>query len=317
MRPMTKKSRIIAFAGRKRSGKSMLAKGMGNCSPNVVIVTIADNLKFLCCKLLNRTYDELNQMKDDGTIFEAKVDDYWVSTIKRETNISDDIVRKEIGGHVFRNVREVLQIIGTDLIRKYSPDWHIDKTIERINSYGDDKIIAIDDMRFPNEKRKIEEIGGDVYFMIRPNYWDVSNHPSETSLKYTDFCDSRIIINEYSKEQMIKYFNTLYFTDEWINENECPILLSANPWYSEHVMDITTNDFAFCLNRQKIIKKVIEQNKGRALFREKGIITFKSDDADSLNMFRRIIMYDIHEGDVCKSYSVYNPLTNEILKLYL
>ena len=313
---MIKKNRIIAFAGRKRSGKGMLAKGMREYSSNIVIVTIADNLKFLCCKLLNRTYDELNQMKDDGTIFEAKVDDYWVSTIKRELNISDDIIRKEIGEHIFTNVREVLQIIGTDLIRKYSPDWHIDKTIERINSYGDDKIIVVDDVRFPNEKRKIEEIGGDVYFIIRPNYWDVSNHPSEKALKYTDFNDNRIIINEYSKEQMIEYFNALYFTDEYINENECPILLSANPWYSEHVMDITTNDFAFRLNRQNIIKKVIQQNKGRALFREKGIITFKSNDADSLTLFRRIIMVGC-EGYGCESYSIYNPLTNEILKLYL
>ena len=314
---MTERSKIIAFAGRKRSGKGMLAKGMREYSPNVVIIAVADSLKLLCCKLLKITYDELTQMKDDGTTFEVKVDDYWVSTIKHEVKINDNIIRNEIGGRVFTNVREVLQIIGTDLIRKYSPDWHIDKTIEHIKSYGDDKIVVVEDVRFPNEKRRIEEIGGDVYFIIRPNYWDVSNHPSEKALKYTDFNDNRIIINEYSKEQMIEYFNALYFTDEYINENECPILLSANPWYSEHVMDITTNDFATRLNRQNIIKKVIEQNKGRALFREKGIITFKSDDADSLNMFRRIIMYDIHEGDVCKSYSVYNPLTNEILKLYL
>ena len=295
----------------------MLAKGMREYSSNIVIVTIADNLKFLCCKLLNRTYDELNQMKDDGTIFEAKVDDYWVSTIKRELNISDNIIRKEIGGRIFTNVREVLQIIGTDLIRKYSPDWHIDKTIERINSYGDDKIIVVDDVRFPNEKRKIEEIGGDVYFIIRPNYWDVSNHPSEIALKYTDFCNNRIIINEYSQEQMVTYLNALYFAEEHIDENEYPILLCANPWYSEHVMDITTNDFAFRLNRQNIIKKVIKQNKGRILFRVKGIITFKSDDAESLNVFRRIIMNDRRGSDGCKSYSVYNPLTNEILKLYL
>ena len=313
---MIKKNRIIAFAGRKRSGKSMLAKGMREYSSNIVIVTIADNLKFLCCKLLNRTYDELNQMKDDGTIFEAKVDDYWVSTIKHEVKISDNIIRNEIGGRVFTNVREVLQIIGTDLIRKYSPDWHIDKTIEHIKSYGDDKIVVVEDVRFPNEKRRIEEIGGDVYFIIRPNYWDVSNHPSEKALKYTDFNDNRIIINEYSKEQMIEYFNALYFTDEYINENECPILLSANPWYSEQVMDIISNDFASRLNRQNIIKKVIEQNKGRALFREKGIITFKSDDADSLTLFRRIIMVGC-EGYECESYSIYNPLTNEILKLYL
>ena len=314
---MVKKNRIIAFAGRKRSGKSMLAKGMREYSSNIVIVTIADNLKFLCCKLLNRTYDELNQMKDDGTIFEVKVDDYWVSTIKRELNISDDIIRKEIGGHIFTNVREVLQIIGTDLIRKYSPDWHIDKTIERINSYGDDKIIVVDDVRFPNEKRKIEEIGGDVYFIIRPNNWDVSNHPSEIALKYTDFCNNRIIINEYSQEQMVTYFNALYFAEEHIDENEYPILLCANPWYSEHVMDITTDDTAFNLNRQVIIKRVIKQNEGRIPFRVNGLISFKSDDTDSLNMFRRIIMNDRRGSDGCKSYSVYNPLTNEILKLYL
>lgn len=313
---MTERSKIIAFAGRKRSGKGMLAKGMREYSPNVVIIAVADSLKLLCCKLLKITYDELTQMKDDGTTFEAKVDDYWVSTIKHEVKISDNIIRNEIGGRVFTNVREVLQIIGTDLIRKYSPDWHIDKTIEHIKSYGDDKIVVVEDVRFPNEKRRIEEIGGDVYFIIRPNYWDVSNHPSEKALKYTDFNDNRIIINEYSKEQMIEYFNALYFTDEYINENECPILLSANPWYSEHVMDITTNDFATRLNRQNIIKKVIEQNKGRALFREKGIITFKSDDADSLTLFRRIIMVGC-EGYGCESYSVYNPLTNEILKLYL
>ena len=313
---MTERSKIIAFAGRKRSGKGMLAKGMREYSPNVVIIAVADSLKLLCCKLLKITYDELTQMKDDGTTFEAKVDDYWVSTIKHEVKISDNIIRNEIGGRVFTNVREVLQIIGTDLIRKYSPNWHIDKTIERIKSYGDDKIVVVEDVRFPNEKRRIEEIGGDVYFIIRPNYWDVSNHPSEKALKYTDFNDNRIIINEYSKEQMIEYFNALYFTDEYINENECPILLSANPWYSEHVMDITTNDFATRLNRQNIIKKVIKQNKGRALFREKGIITFKSDDADSLNLFRRIIMAG-REGYGCESYSIYNPLTNEILKLYL
>ena len=313
---MTERSKIIAFAGRKRSGKGMLAKGMREYSPNVVIIAVADSLKLLCCKLLKITYDELTQMKDDGTTFEAKVDDYWVSTIKHEVKISDNIIRNEIGGRVFTNVREVLQIIGTDLIRKYSPDWHIDKTIEHIKSYGDDKIVVVEDVRFPNEKRRIEEIGGDVYFIIRPNYWDVSNHPSEKALKYTDFNDNRIIINEYSKEQMIEYFNALYFTDEYINENECPILLSANPWYSEHVMDITSNDFASRLNRQNIIKKVIEQNKGRALFREKGIITFKSDDADTLALFRRIIMVGC-EGYGCESYSVYNPLTNEILKLFL
>ena len=314
---MSKYSRIIAFAGRKRSGKGMLAQGMKEYSPNVVIVTVADNLKFLCCELLNTTYDKLNKMKDDGTTFEVKVDGSWVSIINRETNINNEIICKEIGGRIFTNVREVLQVIGTDFIRKYIPDWHIDKTIERIKSYGEDKIIVVDDVRFPNEKCKIEEIGGDVFFVMRPNCWDVSNHPSEIALKYTDFCNNRIIINEYSQEQMVTYFNALYFAGEHIDENEYPILLCANPWYSEHVMDITTDDTAFNLDRQVIIKRVIKQNEGRIPFRVKGIITFKSNDLDSLRLFRRIIMNDRRSSDGCKSYSVYNPLTNEILKMYM
>lgn len=314
---MSKYSRIIAFAGRKRSGKGMLAQGMKEYSPNVVVVTVADNLKFLCCELLNTTYDKLNKMKDDGTTFEVKVDGSWVSIINRETNINDEIICKEIGGRVFTNVREILQVVGTDLIRKYVPDWHIDKTIERIKSYGEDKIIVVDDVRFPNEKCKIEEIGGDVFFVMRPNCWDVSNHPSEIALKYTDFCNNRIIINEYSQEQMVTYFNALYFAGEHIDENEYPILLCANPWYSEHVMDITTDDTAFNLDRQVIIKRVIKQNEGRIPFRVKGIITFKSNDLDSLRLFRRIIMNDRRSNDGCKSYSVYNPLTNEILKMYM
>lgn len=314
---MSKYSRIIAFAGRKRSGKGMLAQGMKEYSPNVVIVTVADNLKFLCCELLNTTYDKLNKMKDDGTTFEVKVDGSWVSIINRETNINNEIICKEIGGRVFTNVREILQVVGTDLIRKYVPDWHIDKTIERIKSYSEDKIIVVDDVRFPNEKCKIEEIGGDVFFVMRPNCWDISNHPSEIALKYTDFCNNRIIINEYSQEQMVTYFNALYFSEEHIDENEYPILLCANPWYSEHVMDITTDDTAFNLNRQVIIKRVIKQNEGRIPFRVNGLITFKSNDLESLGLFRRIIMNDRRGSDGCKSYSVYNPLTNEILKMYM
>lgn len=314
---MSNYSRIIAFAGRKRSGKGMLAQGMKGYSSNVVIVTIADNLKYLCCELLNTTYDKLNKMKDDGTTFEVKVDGNWISIINRETKISDDIICKEIGGRIFTNVREILQVIGTDLIRKYVPDWHIDKTIERIKSYGKDKIVVVDDVRFPNEKCKIEEIGGDVFFVIRPNCWDVSNHYSEVALKYTDFCENRVIINEYTQEQMNTYFNDLYFTDEHIDENDCPILLCANPWYFEHVMDITTDYTEFNLERRVIVKRVIKQNQNRIPFMVNGLITFKSNDLDSLRLFKRIIMNDRRGGDGCKSYSLYNPLTNEILKEYM
>ena len=78
---MTKKCRIIAFAGRKRSGKGMLAQGIKNNFKNAVILSFADNLKQLCAELLNTSSDNLNKMKNDGTTFSEKVYGRWVSII--------------------------------------------------------------------------------------------------------------------------------------------------------------------------------------------------------------------------------------------
>ena len=51
---------IIAFAGRKRSGKTCLCK-MLQQEENAVIITIANYLKYLCCELMNMSYEELNE----------------------------------------------------------------------------------------------------------------------------------------------------------------------------------------------------------------------------------------------------------------
>ena len=310
-------SRIIAFAGRKRSGKGMLAKGIQEYYPNSVIVTIADNLKYLCCELLNVSYNKLNKMKDDGTIFREKVDGRWISIIHKETEISDDVICTEIGEKTFTTVREMLQVIGTDLIRKYVPNWHIDKTIERIKSIDEDKIVIVDDVRFPNEKREIEKIGGEVFFIIRPNCFDVSNHPSETALCYREFSPKNIIINDLDKDLMVLSFVSFYFSEVDVDYRDVPILLIANPWYERHVMDITTISSEFDMNRKIIIKQTIEDNIDKLQFLKNGIITFKAQDQKKIDMFRRIIMNDRRSWDGSYSYSIYNPLTNEILKAYM
>lgn len=311
------KSRIIGFAGRKRSGKGTLCKGIKDFyEPKTITVTIADSLKYLCCDLLGLSYRDLNKMKDDGTVFNTVADERWVDIISRATNIEKSVVYQEINGRKFTDVREVLQVVGTDLIRKYVPSWHIDKAIERVLSYGDDKVIVLDDVRFPNEKKMIEEIGGDVFFVIRPNCWDVSNHPSETALQYTDFEANRVIINDTDEEHLYKVFCAYYFSNGIIKDTESPILLSANPWYLQHVMDTETNTEVFNSARQSIIKLVLEQNKHSHLFKTRGVITFASDDVTSLLRFRRLILNQ-EGGGGYTAYSVYNPLTNEILKKYI
>lgn len=306
---MTKKCRIIAFAGRKRSGKGMLAQGIKNNFKNVVILSFADNLKLLCAELLNTSSDKLNKMKDNGTTFSEKVDDRWVSIISETTGINDEIIRDELGGYTFKTVREMLQVLGTNLIRRHVINWHVNKMIERINEIGEDKIIVIDDVRFNNEKDALEKIGADVFIVIRPNCFDVFNHPSETELSYDKFAYDKVIINDLPKDEMIKLFNTYYFVN---NENKRAksILLSENPWYVQEAMNTETYDADHLL----ISSVVLEQNIYRPQFQNHGIITFSSNDNELLSMFRRIILNNKCGSDNRKEYSIYNPLTNEILK---
>lgn len=311
---MTKK--IIAFAGRKRAGKGMLALGIEKELKNAKIVTVADNLKFLCCELLNIRYSTLIRMKDDGTTFCEKVDGRWVSIINEETGISDKNIWDTIGNHTFTNVREMLQIIGTDLIRKFCPDWHINKTIERINNIDGCELIIVDDVRFPNERCEIEKIGGDVFYVIRPNCFDVSNHPSETALKLSDFDTDKVIINDLPKDKMVKCFVNSYFYDKKDDASEC-IYLSNNPWYFSNSINMDLKDNNYNASRMAIIKDVIETNKNMPQFINNGIITFKSCTQEKLEWFRLIFMDNRRNSDGKTSYVIYNPITNEYLKNFM
>ena len=100
--------------------------------------------------------------------------------------------RTEEFAAIFKNTRELMQFIGTDLIREYCSDWHINKVREIIETNGD-KNFVIDDVRFPNERELIESLGGTLWFVVRPKLDNVSNHISETALKWQEF--DNIIVN--------------------------------------------------------------------------------------------------------------------------
>ena len=108
---------------------------------------------------------------------------------------------------VFHNTREMLQYIGTDVIRFYNPNWHVNRIREMIES---SKNYVIDDLRFENEKSLIEEMNGFMFFVVRPNLEQLSNHISETSLKWQMF--STIIINDDKIENLkFKWENFLKY----------------------------------------------------------------------------------------------------------
>lgn len=182
---------IVSFSGRKSSGKSECAKYLKK--KGFIILNFADALKELLCKLLNITIFDLEIYKNTYNIV-FTLHDYEFNQLATELEIPYEDVHNvflnfENPDHIYGTytIRELLQIIGTDLIRKHKPDWHITILKNKMDLSSGNKY-CIADTRFLNEKKFIESINGILFFIIRPDKnIDVSNHISEIELNWTHF----------------------------------------------------------------------------------------------------------------------------------
>jgi len=75
--------------------------------------------------------------------------------------------------------REFLQYFGTDIMRKIKDTVWVDYTIKKIRQ-DDSTIALIPDVRFPNEVKAIQQVGGVVMRLTRDPH--CSDHPCETAL---------------------------------------------------------------------------------------------------------------------------------------
>ena len=182
--------KIISFAGRCRSGKSELAKICEQYGYEKLYFALP--LKQLCADLLDISIDELNRAKNEKIEIGVTIDKDMCEILSEETEIPFENVCEVCKGVIIKDVRHMLQFIGTDLIRKYNTDWHVNRIRAMIDT---NKNYVIDDVRFPNEKKMIEDLGGDCWFVTRTTLDNVSNHESEISLLWKD-CWNKVIIND-------------------------------------------------------------------------------------------------------------------------
>lgn len=195
---------LLAFGGRCRSGKSELAHVCETYGYE--LVCFATPLKKLCADLLNMSVERLNQAKNDGINIGITICEDMCEILSHECDIPIDIVKHIALGKEIETVREMLQFIGTDLIRAYKPSWHVDKTREYILSKPKQNFV-IDDVRFKNEKEMVDSLGGDCWFVVRPTLSNVSNHESETSLSWLD-CFDKIIANDSTLSYLLFRWGT-------------------------------------------------------------------------------------------------------------
>lgn len=186
---------IIGICGRKESGKSVIGSVCKEYGYEVI--RFAEPLKLLISNLIKVDRKDLDALKTVEREYTFNNDDF--EFISNETSIPINFVSSILKGNTYHTVRDLLQVIGTDLIRKYNINWHVDKTREYVESNKNTNFL-IDDVRFPNEVDMIRELGGTCWFIIRPKLNNISNHISETALKWQDF--DNLIVNDKDEETL-------------------------------------------------------------------------------------------------------------------
>ena len=197
--------KIIGFGGRISSGKSELAKICQKAGFKKLYFALP--LKKLVADLIHVKLEEINDLKNVEKNYKFGKMDYLF--LYRETGIPAKTIEDEMSGVKFKTVRQLLQFIGTDLIRKYQKNWHVNKIREKKKNGDKDANYVIDDIRFRNELDLVKELGGDCWFIIRPKIDNVSNHESEISLSWRDY-GNKIIINDSSLELFTFRWETFF-----------------------------------------------------------------------------------------------------------
>lgn len=172
---------IVAFAGRKQSGKTTCAEFLLKYYNGAIenfnsarLYNFADPLKNdICMNILGLTYEQ------------CYGEDIYKNTL---TDI------KWEGNNL--TAREVMQFVGTDIFRKMKNDVWAGATIKKILS-DKPQLAVIADCRFPNEVEAVRSVGGIVIKLTRNPF--NSNHDSEIALDEINYAPSNfdlIIYNE-------------------------------------------------------------------------------------------------------------------------
>lgn len=194
----------ILLVGKKQSGKTTAAKTIVATSELAAEKhSFGDELKRFCidCGWINyiQAYG-FNEEKDT----ESKLRDFRITN---KYTSGDELIDYSQDKEKFLSAREVLQIIGTDIMRAIDRDIWINRLQNNISKsigeYGIPEVVVIDDGRFQNEVERIKQDNGIVIYLERDVYKD--NHFSEAGIDKIDrnLFDYIIKNQNFSEDQLI------------------------------------------------------------------------------------------------------------------
>lgn len=147
--------KIIALSGKKQSGKTTAAQHLATKVAHYQMVNFADKLKQIVCDCLGAEPFEMELDEEKNRMLPCG-----------------------------KTVREALQLVGTDWFRNLDPlSW---VRAYKNNAQYSVRTIITSDVRFPNEVKCIQELGGHVIRLLRAPFAEEDQHESETALDLTE-----------------------------------------------------------------------------------------------------------------------------------
>lgn len=196
-------TKIIAFSGRKQSGKSTsgdyIKDLIYSIEPTTTVKTysFADPLKRdICINLLGLTEQQCYGSDEDKNTVTTIC---WEDMLGYNGNLKG-----------FMTAREVMEYVGTKIFRKMKNDIWVTATLKKIQNDKPDIALLLDN-RFPNEVDPILDIGGYVVRLTRNPFNSISEPECALDPDKYDWTKFSCIIDNYScdidqKNYLIKRF---------------------------------------------------------------------------------------------------------------
>lgn len=164
--------------------------------------SFADNLKRCCISVFGLSHDDVYDQELKAAplrtpvIYNRAINDSifkWMSSsLGREVLPSSCIMDSLLGRKLF-TPRDILQFVGTDVMRSHVPDYHVITCLNNLISANN---YVVCDVRFPNEATAIWESNGFCVKIVRPQATKGlcnAGHLSETAMN--DWADWYYIIH--------------------------------------------------------------------------------------------------------------------------
>lgn len=190
---------IIGLIGVKGSGKTTAAEHIMSRLPRIRHVSFAGKLKIVCARLTEQPYEYFEKQELKELEHKPKqlthFDIIKALELFGVENFGSMFVNQFIGREYTSN-RQLMQILGTDILRAIDDNIHITSTL---NTNRD---LLISDVRFSNEAKAIDEAGGYLIY-IQNEYAEskvsADSHESEKQVMEKTRHAAHFVVNNDGK----------------------------------------------------------------------------------------------------------------------